>query len=207
MDHFGIDGNDRGNLINFIGGHARFLLDINCGTGDDTVLGHLDPMRLRLNAGHNRVVTGHTGAEVFAGAGHDRIQTSDGDNKIHGSSGVMEVTTGKGRDAITTGSGPSHIICKGGTNYIVLDQGASLIEITEGDVTLNVRRSGQLQKVKGFFKGQIDLSDWTPLGPINVHHADNGDTFLTAGTERIQFIDTPLDVVTSAITSSSHLDE
>jgi choline-sulfatase len=207
VDYFGIEGNDRGNLINFIGGHARFLLDINCGTGNDTVLGHLDPMRLRLNAGHNSVVTGHTGSEVFAGAGRDRIHTSDGDNTIHGSSGVMEVTAGKGRDAITTGCGPAHIICKGGTTDIVLDQGASLIEIIGGDITLNVRRSGQMQKVKGFSKGQIDLSDWAALGPIEVHRADNGDTVLTAGTERIQFVDTPFKVIKSAITSSSHLRE
>lgn len=203
VDYFGIVGNDRGNLINFIGGHARFLLDIDCGSGNDTVLGHLDPMRVRLNAGNNVVVTGHTGAEIFAGTERDRIQTSDGNNTIQGGSGTMEVVTGKGHDTITTGSGPTRILCTGGTTDITLDQGQSFVDIKGGDVTLSLRRSGQMQTVKGFSKGQIDLSDWAALGPIDVQSDPKGDTILTAGTERVHFIGTPADAVKSAITSST----
>lgn len=204
-DYFGIVGNDRGNLINFIGGHARFLLDIECGSGNDTVLGHLDPMRVRLNAGDNLVVTGHTGAEIFAGAGRDRIQTADGDNEIHGGSGTMHVVAGKGRDVITTGGGAAHIVSEGGHTEIVLDQGQSLVEIKGGEITLIARRSGQIQQIKGFTGGQIDLTDWAVLGPVDLHGDANGDTIVTAGTERVRFVGTSVDVIRSAITSSGEL--
>ena len=204
-DYFGIVGNDRGNLINFIGGHARFLLDIECGSGNDTVLGHLDPMRVRLNAGDNLVVTGHTGAEIFAGAGRDRIQTADGDNEIHGGSGTMHVVAGKGRDVITTGGGAAHIVSEGGHTEIVLDQGQSLVEIKAGEITLIARRSGQMQQIKGFTGGQIDLTDWAVLGPVDLHDDANGDTIVTAGAERVRFVGTSVDVIRSAITSSGEL--
>ena len=205
VDYFGISGNDRGNLINFVGGHARFLLDIDCGAGDDTIIGHLDQMRARLNAGNNRVITGHTGSEVFAGTGFDRIETADGDNLITGGSGDMHVVTGKGRDRVTAGSGRNHILCTDGTTEVVLGQGQTLVEIRGGDVTLTIGRTGLPQTVRGFTAGRIDLTDWAPLGPVHIVTTRNGDTTLSAGTELIRFVETPAKVIRPAIISDAGL--
>ncbi|MFL4472310.1 hypothetical protein ACERZ8_21390 [Tateyamaria armeniaca] len=198
-DYFGVTGNDRGNLFNFIGGHNRFLLDIDCGAGDDTILGHLDQLRARLNAGNNRVLTGHTGSEIFAGSGHDRIETADGHNQVHGGTGDMDVITGKGHDVITTKAGRNRIVCAGGTTEIILKGGQNRIEISGGDVTVRVHRTGLPQTILGLNDGHIDLSDWEILGPIDVTMQDNGDTCATAGSEFIRFVDTRPDIVKSAI--------
>ncbi|MEM6371391.1 MAG: sulfatase-like hydrolase/transferase [Pseudomonadota bacterium] len=198
-NYFGVCGNDHGNTFNFIGGHNRFVLDIACGDGDDTILGHLDLLRARLNAGDNTVLTGHTGSEVYAGSGHDRIETSDGHNTIHGGTGDMEVITGKGHDIITVHAGTNRIHCSDGTTDITLGAGKTRIDITGGDITLRVLRTGLPQTVIGLADGHVDLSDWDVLGPITVTLQDNGDSLATAGGEVIRFVATPPDIVKSAI--------
>lgn len=203
VEYFGISGNDLGNLVNFVGGHARFLLDIDCGNGDDQIIGLLDPMRVRLNAGNNEVSTGHTGAEIYAGSGFDRIQTANGDNRIYGGSGTMHVVTGRGRDHVTTGSGHNHVLCTGGSTEIVLQGGQTMIEIVAGDITLTVRRNGMPQTVKGFEGGRINLSDWEMLGSIDINVLSNGDTCITAGSEQLRFINTPAETVKAAIIAST----
>lgn len=198
-DYFGVTGNDRGNLYNFIGGHNRFLLDIDCGSGDDTILGHLDQLRARLNAGNNRVTTGHTGSEIFAGSGRDRIETADGHNRIHGGAGDMEVITGKGHDIVTTRAGKNRILCSDGITEVIVQGGQNRIEIIGGDITLRIQRTGLPQIVLGLRDGHVDLSDWEILGPIDVTPQDNGDTCATAGGEHIRFVATKPDIVKSAI--------
>ena len=199
IDYFGVTGNDCGNVVNFIGGHNRFLLDIDCGAGNDTILNHLDQLRVRLNDGTNTVVTGHTGSEIHAGAGHDRIETADGHNTIHGGAGDMEVIAGKGHDVITTGTGNNHILCQDGTTEVILVAGRNRVDISGGDVTLRVKRTGLPQTVTGLNDAYVDLSDWEVLGPISVIAQDNGDSCATAGTEQIRFVATKPDIVKSAI--------
>ena len=198
-DYFGITGNDRGNLFNFVGGHNRFLLDIACGSGDDTIHGHLDQLRARLNAGNNTVITGHTGAEIHAGAGHDRIETAAGYNQVHGATGDMDVIAGTGHDVITTKAGTNRIACTGGTTEIIVKGGQNRIEIRGGDVTVRVLRTGLPQTILGLDDGHVDLSDWDIIGPIDVTLQGNGDTCAQAGGELIRFVATKPDIVKSAI--------
>ncbi|MEL6807846.1 MAG: sulfatase-like hydrolase/transferase [Pseudomonadota bacterium] len=198
-DYYGVTGNDRGNTINFVGGHNRCLLDINCGAGDDTILGYLDQMRARLNSGDNTVHTGHTGAEIHAGAGHDRIETADGQNQIIGGTGDMEVITGQGHDVVTTQAGQNRILCTNGTTEIIVKGGQNRIEITGGDITVRMHRTGLPQTILGLQDGYIDLSDWDILGPVSVTLQPNGDTHARAGGEFIRFVATKPDIVKSAI--------
>lgn len=199
IDYFGVAGNDQGNLINFIGGHARFLLDIACGSGDDTILGHLDQMRVRLNDGSNTVTTGHTGAEIHAGAGRDKIVTADGQNRIFGGSGDLDVIAGQGHDVIITGSGQNRILCQDGTTEVIIAAGQSRIEINGGTLKLTFKRTGLPQVVVGLEDGEVDLSDWEVLGPVAVTPQSNGDACVSAGHEHVRFVATKSDVVKSAI--------
>ena len=205
IDYFGVAGNDQGNLFNFIGGHNRFLLDIDCGSGNDTILGHLDQLRVRLNAGTNTVVTGHTGATVFAGSGSDHIITADGANQIFGGAGDMHVTTRDGHAMVSTGSGTARIQCQSGTTDVIIDQGRNRIEITGGDVTLCIKRTGLPQTIIGFAQGNIDLSDWAALGPVTISAQANGDTAVSAGTERVCFVNTAPKTVLAALPSQPKL--
>lgn len=202
IKYFGIAGNDRGNHFNFVGGHNRFLLDIDCGTGNDTVRGHLDQLRVRLNAGDNRVITGHTGSIVYGGAGHDQVETADGENVIHGGTGDANVITGKGNDTVITGSGKNRILCQDGTTKIEIDQGQNTVDITGGDVTLVIKRTGLPQVVTGFAEGRIDLTDWSAFGGLNIDK-QNKDTIVSAGTERVRFVGTAKPVISAAISEGA----
>lgn len=187
IDRFAIVGNDMGNVFNFVGGHNRFVLDIDCGRGDDIVLGQLDALHLRLNGGNNTVHTGHTGATVFGGSGRDVIETADGTNVIFGGSGELIVTVGRGRHTVHAAAGKSHIRITGGTTRVEVWQGTAQIDIEGGKVMLVFGRTGLLQMVRGFGDGVIDLSDWTVLGPATVLDDGQGGAVVSAGTERVHF--------------------
>ena len=156
-------------------------------------------MRARLNAGNNTVVTGHTGAEIYAGAGHDRIETADGHNQIIGGTGDMEVFTAGGHDVITTQAGKNRILCTDGSTEVIVKGGQNKIEILGGDVTVRIHRTGLPQTIVGLNDGYIDLSDWDVLGAITVALQPGGDTYARAGGEFIRFVATKPDIVKSAI--------
>jgi arylsulfatase A-like enzyme len=188
IDRFPIAGNDHGNVFNFVGGHNRFVLDVDCGRGDDVVMGQLDELSLRLNAGNNTVLTGHTGATVFGGSGRDVIETANGTNVIHGGAGDLVATVCQGQDTVHTAAGTTHLRSTGGITRIVINQGMAEIDIEGGEIALIFGRTGLPQTVRGFEEGSIDLSDWAVLGAAEVESDGQGGAVITAGTERVRFV-------------------
>ena len=106
---------------------------------------------------------------------------------------------------VSTGSGTARIQCQSGTTDVIIDQGRNRIEITGGDVTLCIKRTGLPQTIIGFTQGNIDLSDWAALGPVTISAQANGDTAVSAGTERGCFVNTAPKTVLAALPSQPKL--
>ncbi|WP_185962108.1 sulfatase-like hydrolase/transferase [Palleronia caenipelagi] len=202
VERFSIAGNDRGNLFDFVGGHDRFLLDIDCGTGNDTIHGHLDRLHTRLHDGDNTVITGHTGAEIHGGAGRDHITTADGDNTIHGGAGDMVVQTGAGTDIVTAAAGKTHIHCGTGNTTVILSRGQSHVDITGGKVALTLRRTGLPQTITGYRSGTLDVSDLAVGGDLRLDRQADDTVVLTTATECITFVRSDADAIERAVSGN-----
>ncbi|MEP3847401.1 MAG: sulfatase-like hydrolase/transferase [Paracoccaceae bacterium] len=195
IERFGIIGNDLGNTVNFISGHNRFTLDIDCGFGDDKIVTTQDGLNVRLVAGRNQMWVGEGGGTIVGGTGHDTIRANLGHVEIFGGSGNTSLLTENAELTVFTGDGRNHVICGSKPARVIVTGGTNRIDVRDGTLDLVVQRTGLAQTVTGFKRGQIELPDW---GELEIETSGN-DTCLTWASEIVTFANTPRDVVEQAL--------
>lgn len=181
----------RGTDVNFVGGHKRFDLTVFGGRGDDRVEIAHEPIEVHLQAGNNTVLAGYAEAVIHGGSGFDRIMCQRSRNTIHGGSGDSDITCGNGEDIIHSGHGRNHIRSDEGALEMRVTGGSNVIELRHdpepASVLLSFARTGLPQRVIGYRKGRLDLSDWAALGPARLV-PDGADLLLRCGSERVRFV-------------------
>lgn len=198
ITNFSVQCNDAGNRIQFLGGHAHFTLEVVGGAGGDEILVSHDQLIAHLGPGDNTVRSGVSDAKIYGGPGRDTIHGVNGNNLIHGGSGNAMIYGGLGNDTIYTGSGVNVVETGPGENRVIVDGGQNRIILGENSNTLVFERTGLPQIVENFLNGDIDLTDWAPLGPVSL--VENEDEIvLTGGPERVVFLSTALDDLRAAV--------
>lgn len=199
---FGLRLSDRGDRVFFAGGHNRFALEIEGGDGGDRIYTAQERLIARLGRRDNEVSAGNSDAHITGGRGTDQIRMVNGTNTAINTAGRMVIEGGKGHDQIEARGGSTLVSATDGQLTVTISGGQNIIRAHDADVTLTVKRTELPQRIEGFTKGRIDLSDWAALGPVQAR-SDGQDTLISAGSEQIRFTGTPPATVISAITGAT----
>ncbi len=201
VEHFVAVGNREDNEMVFPGYGNRFHLEVHPGPGRNQVIAQNDDLVVYCDGGDTEVRAGNAATVFYGGPGHDVVTTGTAPAWVHGGlgganirigAGPADIISGDGENSLTTGSGPTQILLNGGSNDV---------EIHTDDLQLTILRTGLPQRISGYQTGEIDLSDWSPVGAHLEQQDDN--VVLSSASETVVFCGARVEAIRPNITGVS----
>ena len=199
VERLRLTGNANNNDITLVAGRGHYTVEIDTGPGDNTILASHERLDVRCGRGNNRV-TAAGGGIVRGGSGSDTLRSGALETELHGGSGGENMlVAGSGPTTIYSGWGNCRIRSGDGATRIIVEGGRNTVDARRGQPSLTVRRTGMPQTIRlGTAEPEIDLSDWTGLGPA-VLRAEGDGLVVECGTERLVFLGATPDRLRRAI--------
>lgn len=126
------------------GEHASFELEVDAGSGDDTVIGSGGKNRLIGNEGNDRLIGGNADDQLLGGKGRDYLEAGQGQDLLAGGEGDDIAYGGRGDDRIIDIAGNNHLDGGKDDDFLTTLEGKSVVSGGRGNDTIH---SGGTDKV------------------------------------------------------------